>query len=128
MRLGRRYDHRYVPWWVDEGRDEEFIAATPYVRAIWMWKIMVRRCREVFNEPDVRERVLLLRYEDLMQDPPTHGGRVLEHFGLQPSAAFQRRLQRAHSNSIGNHLHRDPDEVAAAEQVAGDELALYGYL
>ena len=47
MRLGRPYDHRFVPWWVEEGRDDIFIESPPYVRAIWMWKYMVRRCHEV---------------------------------------------------------------------------------
>src|SRR5258708_1451573 len=32
--LGRRYDHRYVPWWVENGREVEFLACTPFVLAI----------------------------------------------------------------------------------------------
>ena len=34
MRLGRSYDERYAPWWVAEGRDDEFIESSPYVRAL----------------------------------------------------------------------------------------------
>jgi hypothetical protein len=41
MRLGRSYDERYVPWWVAEGRDDQFIESSPYVRASWMWAYMV---------------------------------------------------------------------------------------
>lgn len=128
MRLGRRFDHRYVPWWVEEGRDAEFLRATPYVRAIWMWAYMVRRCREAFATPAAAGRVLLLRYEDLMHDPPPHGVRVLDHFGLEPGPAFQRRLRQAHRTSIGSYRRRAPAEVAEAERVAGAELSHYGYL
>ena len=35
MPLGRKYDHRYVPWWVEDEREDEFLACTPYIRAIW---------------------------------------------------------------------------------------------
>ena len=48
MRLGRKVDDRYVPWWMDEGHDAAFLESSPYVRAIWMWKAMVRRCYERF--------------------------------------------------------------------------------
>jgi len=130
MRLGRPYDHRYVPWWVEEGRDEEFIASTPYVRAIWMWKYMVRRCHECFSQPDIRDsgQVMLLRYEDFVQDPQKYGRAVLEHFGGTPTRAFDKRLARARTSSIGKHETRAPSEIEAAERIARDELILYGYM
>jgi hypothetical protein len=127
MRLGRPYDERLVPWWVEPGRDADFMTASPYVRAIWMWKAMVRRCHEAFSDSEARERVLLLRYEDLMRAPLDEGQRVLDHIGLPASRVFHRRLREAHTNSIGAYRRRDPAEVAAAERIAGDELALYGY-
>ena len=128
MRLGRRYGDRYVPWWVDPGLEDAFMRASPYVRAIWMWTVMVHRCQQVFCAREVRERVLLLRYEDLMQDPVAHGRHVLDHLGLAPTAAFYRRLRQAHTGSIGSYRHRRAAEVAAAEEVAGEALAHYGYL
>lgn len=130
MRLGRKFDHRYVPWWVEEGRDEEFIASSPYVRAIWMWKYMVRRCHDCFSRPEIqaRNQVMLLRYEDFMREPLRHGRAVLDHFGAKPSAAFNRKVQQAHVNSIGKYKRRDPSEVEEAERVAGAELKRYGYL
>ncbi|HET6566630.1 MAG TPA: sulfotransferase [Rhodothermales bacterium] len=129
MRLGRKYDHRYVPWWVEEGRENEFISSTPYTRAIWMWKYMVRRCHDCFSKSGRAEnqQVMLLRYEDLMREPAAYGAAVLEHLGLEPSAAFMRRVRHAHTQSIGKYKRRDPDEIRVAERVAGDELALYGY-
>lgn len=127
MRLGRPYDHRYVPWWVEEGREQEFMSSTPYVRAIWMWKYMVRRCHDFFSRPALQGQVLLLRYEDFMRDPKTHGRAVLEHIGAAPNASLKRRLKGAHTASIGKYRRRPHEEVAAAERVAGAELKLYGY-
>ncbi len=129
MRLGRPYDHRYIPWWVEEGRDEAFIESTPYVRAIWMWKYMVRRCHDFFSRPEVKDtgRVLLLRYEDLMRDPLTSGRAVARHFGAASNSAFEKRLERAHTKSIGSYKRRPPAEIEAAEDLARAELELYSY-
>ena len=129
MRLGRQYDHRYIPWWVDEGRDEEFIGSCQYVRAIWMWKYMVRRCHDVFSRPEIKStgQVMLLRYEDFVQDPLTHGQAVLDHLGGTPSRTFEKRLSQARTSSIGKHTSRPSEEIRAAERVAAEELQLYGY-
>jgi hypothetical protein len=127
MRLGRRVDHRYVPWWVAEGDEDAFLAAAPYVRAIWMWKVMVERCEAAFSPPEAAPRVYTLRYEAFTQDPVGHGERVAVHLGAAPSGTFRRRLREAHVASIGSYRKRDPQEVAAAERVAGDALAHCGY-
>ncbi len=126
MRLGRLYDERYVPWWVEDGRDTEFVESTPYVRAIWMWSEMVKRCREALP-PLKDDRVLLLKYEEFVREPVKYGHRVLEHFDAEPNRAFDRRIARARTSSIGKHKARDADEIAAAERVAKGELVAYGY-
>ncbi|MFO8100166.1 MAG: sulfotransferase [Salinibacter sp.] len=129
MRLGRPVDHRYVPWWVEEGREEAFLSASPYGRAIWMWAYMARRCHTFFSHPEVvdSDRVLQLRYEDFVQAPAEHGQRILTHLDLTPSRGFERRLNQAHAGSIGKHHERPDAEIAEAERIAGDELALLGY-
>ena len=130
MRLGRKVDHRYVPWWVDPEREQEFLDASPYARALWMWAYMVRRCHDFFAQPEVQEsdRVLHLRYEDFVRDPVHHGKIVLEHLDLEPTARFVRRAQQAHTNSIGKHKERPAEEVEEGVRLARDELALYDYL
>ena len=130
MPLGRKYDQLYVPWWVEKGREEEFIASPPYVRAIWMWKEMVKCCNEFFSRPDViaSRRVMLLRYEDLVNEPLKYGEAVVEHLGLKMNQRLQKRLERASSSSIGIHSRRDSQEIEAAEKIAKAELELYGYL
>jgi hypothetical protein len=129
FRLGRPYDHRHVPWWVEEGRDEAFIESSPFVRAIWMWKHMVRRCHDVFSRPEIKKtgQVMLLRYEDFVHDPLKHGRAVLDHLGGTPTRAFEKRLSQARTSSIGKHTSRPSKEIRAAEQVADEELRLYGY-
>jgi hypothetical protein len=125
-RLGRRWDHRYVPWWVEEGREDEFLATLPYVRAIWMWKTMVQRCHQAFSQLDPG-RVLLVRYERLVQDPEPVGRAMADHLGLEVTPRFRGRLAEATTASIGIHLRRPADEIAVAKRVASAELKLYGY-
>ena len=129
MRLGRKYDHRFVPWWVEDGCEDAFIACSPYARAIWMWKYMVRICHTYYERPEIAQsgRVLLLRYEDLMREPKVYGRIILEHLGAPASPAYERMLLKAHAKSIGKYKKRDRAEVEEAERIAGDELTLYGY-
>lgn len=129
MRLGRKVDHRYVPWWVEEGQEDAFLATTPYVRAIWMWKTMVRRCHDFFASPSMASsgRVLNLCYEDLMREPLKQGQAVAAHLGVATNKPFYRQLKNAHTRSIGIHRQRSAEEIQAAERIAGDELRLYGY-
>lgn len=130
MPLGRKYDERYVPWWVEEGREAEFLGSTPYVRAIWMWKEMVRRCHNFFSQPEIvaTGRVLLVKYEDLVSDSFKYGEIIAEHFGSQMNKRLQKKFNKAHNLSIGIHKRRNPQEIEDAENVAKAELELYGYL
>lgn len=129
VRLGRKVDDHYVPWWVDDGREEEFLSATPYVRAIWMWKVMVQRCHEIYAPLTVDHggNVLIIEYEAFMREPEAHGEEILRHLGQPSSSRFRKRLGAAHSTSIGKHTHRQPSEIREAERIAGDELRLLGY-
>ncbi|MEQ8536746.1 MAG: sulfotransferase [Coleofasciculus sp. D1-CHI-01] len=130
MPLGRPYDHRYVPWWVEEGREEEFIACTPYVRAIWMWKEIVRRCHDFFSRPEIiaSDRVLWLKYEDFVNEPLKYGEIVVKFLGCTMNNRLQKKLKQASNRSIGSYQRRDPREVEAAEKIAKVELELYEYL
>ncbi|MDX1419448.1 MAG: sulfotransferase [Rubricoccaceae bacterium] len=126
MHLGRRVDHRYVPWWVEEGAEDDFLAAPPYVRAVWMWKAMVERCDAAFGAAP-EGRVLTVRYETFMPEPVTSGEVIAAHLGAEPTARYLGRLREAHVASIGSYRKRAPDEIAAAERVAGGTLARLGY-
>ena len=127
MRLGRPYDERYVPWWVPEGRDAEFIESPPYVRAIWMWAYMVQRCRRYFQDLDVSDQILKVQYETFMREPHRVGGRILDHLDKRNTRAFRRHLDRARTSSIGKYKQRPRAEIDAALEIAGDALAKLGY-
>lgn len=130
MRLGRKVDDRYVPWWIEADRENEFLQATSYGRAAWMWSYMVGRCDDFFSQPEVEQsgRVLTLRYEDFVRDPQTWGARILDHLELSPNRWFRRRLDAAHTDSIGKHTKRPRREIDEAERIAGKELRRFGYL
>jgi hypothetical protein len=128
--LYRDLDGRPVPWWVAEGREREFLDATPYVRSIWMWSEMVGRCRRCFAEPAVAAsgRVLRVAYEQLIADPTGESERIADHLGIPMTKRMRRQAAAASDSSVGSHRRRDPGEVAEAERVAGDELRANGYL
>jgi hypothetical protein len=127
--IGRPVGERFLPWWVAEQDAAEFFAATPYVRAIWMWREMAGRCVALAQRPDVLAsgRVLRVRYEQLMSDPLGQGEAILRHLGLASTPSVRKRLQAAHTRSIAIHGRRGGDERAAAERLAGAELAALDY-
>lgn len=129
VQLGRRVGDRYVPWWVAEGEEREFLEATPYVRAVWMWREMVRRCERMLASEEVERsgRVLRIRYEELMREPLEQGRRVAAHLGLELTRAARRCLRDARETSIGIHRRRETGEILAAERLAGEELTALGY-
>lgn len=128
-RVGRSYDGRWVPWWVEEGQDDAFMEASPYARALWMWRFMALRCEAFLRRPDVRAegRVLQVSYERLMRDPVAEGERIAAHFGLTLGGEARRRLKTAHTSSIGNYKRWNRDEVAEAESLHGDALGPLGF-
>lgn len=128
--LGRKVDHRYVPWWVAEGEEDTFLALNPYLRSVWMWREIVRRCNDFFSLPDVQSsgRVLLVSYEELMADPQGIGAGVVAHIGHESSGRVRKRLSDAHMKSVGAHKRRDPAEIAQATELAAPELDRLGYL
>ena len=129
MIIGRRVGDRYVPWWVAEGEERVFLDSTPYVRAIWMWREMVRRCREFLERPEVvaSGRVLQVRYEDLVRDPLGQGQAIAEHLDRRLTARMTRHLRRAHARSVGIYSRREQGELREAERIAGTELSSVAY-
>jgi sulfotransferase family protein len=129
--IGRRWRGGvHVPWWVRDGEEDDFVAADPYGRAIWMWREMVARCGEFSERADVRSsgRLLTVRYEDLVCDPLVHGEAIVAHLGGQPTKRVRKRLTEAHSGSIGIHERRERASLAAAEAIAREQLESLGYL
>jgi hypothetical protein len=129
VHIGRRVGALWVPWWVADSESESFLSASPYLRAVWMWREMVRRCRDFFDRPDVAAsgRILRVRYEDLIEDPLRQGHAIVEHLGQELTPRMRKLLLSAHQRSIGIHGRREQAELADAERLAGAELEALGY-
>lgn len=129
VQLGRRVGDLYVPWWVSDDHSATFLGASPYLRALWMWREMARRCRAFFERADVASsgRVLQVRYEDLVEAPIQQAQAILEHLGQRLTSRMRRRLLSAHPRSVGIHRRREAAELADGERLAGAELAALGY-
>jgi hypothetical protein len=128
--IGRPFGSLVVPWWVAAGQEEQFAACSPYLRSVWMWREMVERCDAFVSRPDVAAsgRVMTVRYDNLMQDPVAVGRAVVEHVGHRPNRRVDRRLRRAHTQSIGIHANRPPSEIDQATELARPQLERLGYL
>jgi Sulfotransferase family len=128
--LGYQNGSLWIPWWVAPDQSDDFIQASPYVRAIWMWKEMVNSCESFFAQPDVQksERILKIKYEDLTHEPMVFGEKIVNHIGADFNSRLQRRFRKASVKSIGKYKGQDDLEIKSAEQVAYHELNLYGYL
>lgn len=127
--IGRSHGEFYIPWWVEYGQEDEFLSLSPYLRSVWMWKEMLLRCHQYFNQPEViaSGRVLSLRYEDLVKDPVYFGNLVVEHFGCQMNHRLKKRFLEARDSSIGIHKRRTSEEIDKATHIAEPILKLYGY-
>jgi hypothetical protein len=127
--LGRRHGKLMIPWWVEAGEEERFVAADQFGRAIWMWAAMASRSQAFVESPEVVRsgRILTVRYEELMADPPGQGAKLIEHLGMTVGRQARRRLAAAHGRSVGIHARRDPESVRRAEEIAGAQLRRCGY-
>lgn len=130
MRFGRHHDERYVPWWVEEGRDREFLKASQYGRAIWMWNYMIQCCAAFFESrlPAKSEHVLQISYEELVRAPLKFEKVICNHLDRTPTRAMQRQLRAARTTSIGKYRQRSKSVIDEMETIAQDGLGRLGYL
>jgi Sulfotransferase family len=127
--IGTRHGDCFVPWWVEAGREYEFLSTTQFVRATWMWKAMTRRCHRFVSDGDIKTtaRVLEVKYEELVTAPVTEGRRIVDFLGAEWNRRLEKQFRKARSSSIGIHKRRDQKEIAEATRIARAELELYGY-
>jgi hypothetical protein len=128
--LGTKYGDSFVPWWVEAGREAEFLSATQFVRCVWMWKEMTRRCHRFFSNDEIKAtaRILEVKYEELARAPVAEARRIVSFLGAEWNRRLEKQFLKARSSSVGIHKRRDPKEIAEATRVAAAELELYGYL
>ncbi len=107
--------------WARHGRSQPVLAALA-------WR-MLTAAHEVCAA-ELGDRWLTIRYEDVLEDPHARLREILEHIGLSWNESFESGIAR-YSLSSGRKAAylRDltPEQVAAMEDVIGEQLAHYGY-
>jgi hypothetical protein len=128
--IGRKVDHRSVPWWVELGRENEFLAASLYGRAIWMWKAMVTMSHDWVTRQETAGTLnsMILKYEDFVSAPVEHGERVIAFLQKRSNVLALRQLKKINGLNIGVHKQRARKELDEAERIAGAELRRFGYI
>ena len=112
----------HVRFWVERERAAEFEQASEAARAAWAWRRHVEAARAVGSD-----RVLELRYEQLVGDPPAAARSLAAHLGLD-GQALERALAAGFDRSVGR-FRRDlaEDQLADVEREAGPLLRELGY-
>jgi hypothetical protein len=111
--------------------------------SVWAFRTDVVR-RVYYAQP--AERRLLLRYEEVQEDPAAALGRICERFGIAADAAQQAEVAERHAfvRAPGEEkgpgkamrfaepgrwkLNMDREEIAAMEEIMGPQLRELGYL
>lgn len=126
--LGRPREGLYIPWWVPPSDDEAFLAASQFERAARMWAHLVKRNLAYQSTLEESDRVLIVRYEDLMQGPIEVGREVAAHIGVQLGREAERRLLTAHGKSIGSHASSGLPDIDRVSDLLRPQLKAHGYI
>jgi hypothetical protein len=113
-----------VPWWVKPEDEEDFLAASPFGRCVYMWREVTLRGQELRKLGT--ERYLEIRYEDFVERPAETIARVFAFLGR--SNAKSKKSRAAFNRSVGISARRqDPGKLTEANRIAGDLLRSLGY-
>jgi hypothetical protein len=89
----RAPDGRLVPWWLEPGREEEFLKWSIYTRCLHMWTfLMDEHERSCASSPALKERLLEIRYEDVVADADAALDRVTGFIGMGTRTELTRQL------------------------------------
>jgi len=112
----------HARFWVEPDRADEFRTASDARRAAWAWRRYVSAARSM------PERVLEIRYEELVSEPATVAQQVSEYLDLEPEP-LARSFSGAFDRSVGRWKKGlTPDQVRDVDDEAGDVLRELGYL
>jgi len=123
----RAWQHYYLPWWVPENRESEFIGHSQFGRCVWMWREMVTRaasCGQTLGSA----RYLEIRYEDMVTAPQESAKRISEFLGIADMRRLLKKLNMSRVSSVGINKRRQPQvKIDEANRIAGDVLKRFGY-
>jgi Sulfotransferase family len=118
--VAREWRGWFLPWWLESGAEQDFLALPPYGRYVWMWKVMVRRGQALAAQIKP-ERFLEIRYEAFCKQPVEVGERILDFLKTPMGGAYRRFLRSVTANSVGCH-RRQPKEVLVQSERIGSPL------
>ena len=128
--MGREYGDNFIPWWVELGQEAQFYQSTPFVRAIWMWKVMIQRS-ELFLKSltldQLNKQVFKIKYETFVEKPMETGSNLASFLNEKLSHRMKNYLLKANQSSIGKYKKRTFKEIQEAEEIAKVELSELGY-
>ena len=118
----------WARWWVEPERAEEFEAASDLTRTAWSWRRFTDSARTALAKLPA-ERVLTVRYEDVVQRPQEAAETIAAFFGhSEPPASLRAALATADPSSIGRwRAALDDDGRADVEREAGALVQELGY-
>lgn len=108
-------------FWVEPGREAEFVAASDARRAAWAWRRYVEAGRSL------GDRVHEVRYERMCREPDTAADGLAAALAA-PAEPLRHALATASPFSVGRY-RRDltPEQLAEVEDEAGALLRALGY-
>ena len=118
----------WARWWVEPERAEEFAAASDLTRTAWSWRRFTSSARAALAELPA-DRVLTVRYEDVVQHPEEAARTIGAFFGhAEPPESLRAALAAADPSSIGRWRRALDDEgLADVEREGGALLRELGY-
>lgn len=120
----------YPRYWTEPGREQEFADTNDVHRAIWGWRALTAGGIEGLKEVP-EDRILRLRYEDLVGNPDEHADRVLDFLGIQAPesrAILHREFRKGHTASIDAWKKQlNEADLEVIDREAGELLRELGY-
>jgi len=98
----RLYSKWVIPWWVESGREDEFVHASKFCRCLWLWRILLEHALELRDNLPA-DRYLEVFYEELTISSRDVGEKILRFIGKESNACFNRQMRKAYITSIGSY-------------------------
>ena len=119
----------HARWWVEQDRREEFATVPDIVRTAWCWRRFTEAALDGLAGLPA-ERVIEVRYEDVVTDPMTAAEVLADFLGASPAGLRSLRagLAGARRGSVGRWRKAlSHDQVIEVEREIGPLLTRLGY-
>jgi hypothetical protein len=119
----------HARWWVEEDRREEFATVPDIVRTAWCWRRFTEAALDGLTALPP-ERVIEVRYEDVVTDPMAAADMLADFLGATPAGlqALREGLAGARRSSVGRWRNAlSQDQVIEVEGEIRPLLTRLGY-